>query len=110
MASRKPRNSKTMSSNGKSRSGLVKCKVRAGDEVVVISGKSSGHRGKVLSVDSSRGKLKVEGAAMLHRHVKPNNTNPQGGIVKEEGFIDQSNVMIWDAKSGKVSRRKVSRD
>jgi large subunit ribosomal protein L24 len=78
--------------------------VRKGDEVVVVAGKDKGKRGKVLFVDRKKNRVKVEKIALIKRHVKPSQKNPQGGIVEKEGTVHISNVRLWDAKAGKPCR------
>jgi large subunit ribosomal protein L24 len=53
--------------------------VRKGDTVVVIAGASKGKRGKVLKVVGER--VVIEKVAMIKRHTKASQQNPQGGIV-----------------------------
>ncbi len=78
-------------------------KIKKGDEVIVITGKSKGQRGNVVKVDGDR--LIVEGVNMIKRHTKP---NPQrgvaGGIIEREASIHASNVMLYNADSGKGDR------
>jgi large subunit ribosomal protein L24 len=78
--------------------------VRKGDEVVVISGAYKGKRGKVLRVVGDR--VIVEKVAMVKRHTRPTQKNPQGGIVDKEGTIHISNVQLFDSKSNKGTRTK----
>ena len=79
-------------------------KIRKDDEVVVITGKDKGRRGKVSQVLSG-GKLVVEGINVAKKHQKPNpNGGVAGGIVEKEMPIDISNVMLWNAKAGKGDR------
>ena len=70
-----------------------KTKIRRNDTVLVLAGRSKGVRGRVLEVDRKRGKLLVEGANMVKKHVRP---NPQkqikGGIANRESYLDLSNV------------------
>ena len=51
----------------------------------------------------------VEGANMISKHTKPNATNPQGGIIKQESKLHISNLMLIDPKSGEPTKvgRKV---
>ena len=58
----------------------------------------------VLAVNPTEGRILVEGVNMVTKHLKPNAQNPQGGIVKEEAFINISNVMLWDAKTKSPAR------
>lgn len=76
----------------------MKIHVKKGDVVQIISGKDAGKRGKILSVDTGKGRVMVEGANMVKRHMKPTQTNPQGGIVNKEGTIASSNVLLYCSK------------
>ncbi len=78
--------------------------VRKGDTVIVIAGSSKGKKGKVLRVLGNR--VVVEKVAMIKRHTKPSQKNPQGGIVDKEGSIHISNVQLFDDKSNKGTRTK----
>lgn len=69
-------------------------KVKKGDTVVVIAGDDKSKKGKVLSVNPKKRTVIVEGVAMMTKHQKPRGTKEQGGIVKKEGPIDASNVMV----------------
>jgi large subunit ribosomal protein L24 len=82
--------------------------VRKGDLVVVISGSYKGKRGKVLRVDGDR--VIVEKVAMIKRHTRPSQKNPQGGIVDKEGTIHISNVQLFDDKTNKGTRTKTVAD
>ena len=72
---------------------MATMKIKKGDLVKVIAGADKEKEGKVLAVNKENGTLKVEGVNMITKHVKPNASNPEGGIVKQEGPIDASNVM-----------------
>ncbi len=79
-------------------------RIQKGDEVIVISGRSKGQRGNVLSVLTDS-RLLVENVNMIKRHTKPDpQNNKPGGIIEKEGPIDSSNVMLFDTNSGKGSR------
>ncbi len=41
---------------------------------------------------------------VVKKHVRPSQTNPEGGIVEFEAAIHASNVMIKDPKTGKPTR------
>ena len=75
-------------------------KIKKGDTVRVIAGKDKDTEGKVLAVRD--GKVLVEGVGMITKHQKPSASNPQGGIVNTESYIDISNVMYL--QNGKVTR------
>lgn len=92
-------------------------RVRKGDEVLVISGKDRGKRGRVLRVQPGRGRVFVEGLNMVKRHTRPqgdldNQRAPRqqlGGVIEREGPIHVSNVMPVDPKDGKPTRVRVER-
>lgn len=77
-------------------------KIKKGDTVRVIAGKDKDKEGKVISVDRKKNRVYVEGVAMVSKHMKPNVTNQQGGIVQKEAAIDISNVMY--VHKGKPTR------
>lgn len=81
-----------------------KLNVKTGDTVVVISGKSKGKKGKVLSVFPAKNRVVVEGVNMATIHAKPSQQNPQGGIIHREAPIHVSNVMFYCKKCDKPVR------
>ncbi len=72
-----------------------KVHVRKGDTVLVITGKSVGKKGKVLSVIPAESRVTVEGVNVVKRHAKPTRRLPQGGIMEKEAPIHSSNVMLF---------------
>jgi len=72
--------------------------VKKDDVVQVISGKEIGKRGRILAVDTKKGRVVVEGANMVKRHMKPGQGRPQGGIIEKEGSIASSNVLLYCGK------------
>ena len=78
--------------------------VKAKDQVVVISGKDKGVKGKVVSAAPKTGRIAVEGVAIVSKHQKPRQQGQPGGIIKKEAFIDASNVMVICPKCGKAIR------
>ncbi len=81
-----------------------KMHVKKDDVVLVISGNSKGVKGKVLEVSPKEGKVIVEGANKIKKHVKPRNQQEQGGIVETEGAIYASKVQLFCEKCGKQTR------
>src|ERR1044071_8854100 len=78
-------------------------KIRKDDEVVVITGKDKGRRGKVRQVLGDQ--LIIEGINVAKKHQKPNpNTGVTGGIVEMEMPIQASNVMLWNPETEKGDR------
>ena len=78
-------------------------KLKTGDKVVVIAGKSKGKEGTIISVLKDENKVVVEGANMVKKHIKPNGQQ-SGSIVEKEAPIHASNVMILDPKTKKPTR------
>ncbi|WP_296494811.1 50S ribosomal protein L24, partial [Rhodoferax sp.] len=77
---------------------------RKGDDVIVLTGRDKGKRGKVtLRKDDSH--LVVEGVNIVKKHTKPNPMKGEaGGITQKTMAIHQSNVAIFNAASGKADR------
>ncbi len=78
--------------------------VRRDDNVVVISGRDKGKKGKVLKADPKSGKLIVEGVQVGSRHVKPRKEGEEGGIIKKETPIFACKVMVVCPKCEKPTR------
>jgi large subunit ribosomal protein L24 len=85
---------------------MQKCHIKKGDEVVVLAGTERGKRGKVLSVNTTKGRGIVEGLKMIKKHVRKNQQNPQGAIIEREGTIHLSNLMRAEDYDARVARRK----
>ena len=83
---------------------MEKLHVKTGDTVVILSGKDKGKQGKVLQVSPKEGKVIVEGCNMVTKHVKPRQMGEAGGIVKAEGALYASKVMLVCPKCGKATR------
>jgi large subunit ribosomal protein L24 len=79
-------------------------KIRKGDEVIVLAGRDKGKRGKIsLRVDEDH--VVVDGVNVVKKHVRPNPLKgTTGGIVDKTMPIHQSNVAIFNPKSGKADR------
>jgi large subunit ribosomal protein L24 len=79
--------------------------IRRNDNVVVITGKDRGKRGRVLKVDPAKNRLVVEGVNFIKRHTKP---NPQrqikGGVIEREASLHASNVQFVCPECGKPTR------
>ena len=79
-------------------------KIRKDDNVIVIAGNNKGKTGKVLKVFPKVNRIIVEGVNIQKRHTKPNQANPQGGIIEKEASVNASNVMVLDPKSNEPTR------
>ena len=84
---------------------IKNAKIRKDDNVKIIAGAKKGTTGKVLSVDTKKGTVLVEGVGVGHRHVKPSQINPRGG--KKDIHVGVSLhklALVADEKAGKTSR------
>lgn len=68
--------------------------IKRNDQVIVIAGSHKGKQGKILEVRSAKNRAVVEGVAMIKRHLKKSQENPQGKIAEREGTIHVSNLML----------------
>jgi len=87
--------------------------IRIGDLVQVIAGadRTNKQQGKVIGVDTQRGKLRVEKVRMQKHHLKPGRKIARtGGILDREGWIDASNVMLVDPETGRPGRVRIQKD
>jgi len=79
-------------------------KIRKGDDVIVLTGRDKGKRGKVV-LRSDDSHVLVEGVNVVKKHTKPNPLKgTTGGIVEKSMPIHQSNVAIFNGATGKADR------
>ncbi len=79
-------------------------KIIKGDEVIVLTGKDKGKRGRVQQrVDADH--IVVDGINVAKKAVKPNPmTGATGGIIDKLMPIHVSNVALFNAATGKADR------
>ena len=83
----------------------VSTPIRKNDNVLVVTGKDRGKKGRVLKVVAAKNRLVVEGVNMIKRHTKPNpGRNIKGGIVEREASLHASNVQLVCPECGKLTR------
>ncbi len=78
-------------------------KIRKGDRVVVLTGRSKGRSGEVLQVMPKEGRAVVQGVNLAKRHTRASQKT-MGGIVEQEAPIHLSNLAHIDPQSGKPTR------
>lgn len=78
--------------------------IKSNDKVKVIAGKDKGKEGVVLRVLPAKDRVVVKGVNVVKKHQKPNNANPNGGIVEFEAPIHVSNVMLIDPSTNEPTR------
>ena len=81
-----------------------KSKLRKGDEVVIIAGRSKGERGPIDQIDKKRNRVYVAGKNLGKRHQKADVNNHEGGIIEAPMPVHISNVALVDPKSDKATR------
>jgi large subunit ribosomal protein L24 len=81
-----------------------KVKIKKNDDVVVLTGKYKGKKGKILTAMPKENKVIVAGINIVKRHQKPDAQGNAGGIISKEMPINASNVSLMDPKSGKATR------
>ncbi|HPF58391.1 MAG TPA: 50S ribosomal protein L24 [Candidatus Competibacteraceae bacterium] len=80
-------------------------RIRKDDEVIVITGKDKGRRGKVMRVVENGERVIVASVNMIKRHTKPNPArNVAGGIIEREAAMHISNVMLFNPMTKKGDR------
>ena len=77
-----------------------KFKLKKGDEVIVLSGKDKGKKGKITKMFPKRDKAIVADLNKVKKNQKPDNNQP-GGIVEKEMPIHISNLAFFDSSSNK---------
>ena len=78
--------------------------VKTGDTVYITSGKDKTKTGKIIKVFTKKGKVLVEGINIITKHLKPDQENSQGGIVKKPNPVFSSKVMLYCTKCSKPTR------
>jgi large subunit ribosomal protein L24 len=86
--------------------------IRKNDTVKIIAGKDKGKTGKVLEVLRAKGRVRVEKAQLVKRHIKKGRSQaaPEGGILEEAGTIALSNVMVVGSGGDPVRKEKIARE
>lgn len=82
---------------------MIKLKIKKGDKVKVITGKSKGKVGEVLKVFPTDNRVIVSGVNIARKHTKPSQTS-EGGIIQKELPIHVSNVSHIDPKTNEITK------
>ncbi|MFA6451495.1 MAG: 50S ribosomal protein L24 [bacterium] len=86
-------------------------KIRKGDTVRVIAGKSKGHEGEVLTALPKKGKVIVHQANIAKKAMRPHpQKNPQGGIVEVASPLSVSNVVLICPRCSKTAKVVFKKD
>lgn len=84
-------------------------KLKKGDKVIVIAGKSKGQNGTIVRALPREHLVVLDGINYVKKHRKPSAQNRKGQIIDKPMPIHASNVMLADPKSGKPTRIKIVR-
>jgi large subunit ribosomal protein L24 len=90
----------------------LKCHVKKGDQVEVISGNFRGSSGRILAVFAGKQRVLVEGVRIIKKHLRKSQDNPSGKIAEREGPIHISNVKLIerDEKTAKGAEAKAKKE
>ncbi|HJX69518.1 MAG TPA: 50S ribosomal protein L24 [Dehalococcoidia bacterium] len=79
-------------------------KIRKDDQVLVISGKDKGKKGKVRYAFPKEERVIVEGVNMIKKHTKARAMARQAGIIEREAPLYVSKVMLICSKCNRPTR------
>lgn len=82
----------------------VKTKLRKGDEVIVITGKELGKKGKIERINRKKKGVIIQGLNMVKKHKRSKDQQRKPEIVELPAVIPLSNVMLVDPKTGEPTR------
>ena len=90
----------------------IKCHVKKGDHVEVISGNFRGSSGRILAVFAGKQRVVVEGVRIIKKHLRKSQDNPSGKIAEREGPIHISNVKLIERekKAEKKATKKSKKE
>ena len=79
-------------------------KLKTGDNIVVLSGKDKGKKGKIIAAYPRDNTVKIEGVNIIKKHAKPTQKVPQGGIREMEAPVNVSKVKVVCSACDKPTR------
>ena len=90
----------------------IKCHVKKGDHVEVISGNFRGSSGRILAVFPGKQRVVVEGVRIIKKHLRKSQDNPSGKIAEREGPVHISNVKLIERekKTEKKATKKSKKE
>ena len=78
--------------------------IKKGDNIIVVTGKDRGKKGKVIRVFPKKNLVLVENINLKKHHQKPKKSGEKGQVLSVAAPIDSSNVMVSDPKTGGPTR------
>lgn len=79
-------------------------KIHKGDQVIMLSGKDRGKKGKVILVLQEDEKVVVEGFNLIKKHVRARKQGQKGQIINKERAVSVSSVALVCKSCGKPTR------
>ncbi len=79
-------------------------KIHKNDQVLIISGKDKGRKGKVIEALPKQGRLVIEGINLRKKHMRPKKSGEKGQIVEMPVPLNVSDVKVICSKCGKAVR------
>ena len=79
-------------------------KIHKNDQVLIISGKDKGRKGKVIEALPKQARVIIENINLRKKHVRPKKSGEKGQIVESPGPLSISNVKIICPKCSKAVR------
>lgn len=84
---------------------MTSAKIKRNDEVIVLTGKDRGKRGRIKYIYASKRRAIVVGINLIKKHQKPiPDKNQLGGVIEKEASIDLSNLAIFNMSLNKADR------
>ena len=79
-------------------------RIRKNDQVMVMTGKDRGKKGRVMQVDPGNNRVLIEKINYHKVAVRRTQANPKGGIVQMEKPVQASNVQLVCPRCSKPTR------
>jgi large subunit ribosomal protein L24 len=79
-------------------------KLKKGDNIIIVTGKDKGKKGKIVHVLVKENKVIIEGLNMVKKHQRPRKSGEKGTMKSIEMPLHASNVMMLDPKTGTATR------
>lgn len=79
-------------------------RLKTGDQVLIISGKDRGRKGKIIRTLPKKGRVVVEGMNIHKKHTRPRRQGQKGEIVETAAPLDASNTKLICTKCSKAVR------
>lgn len=79
-------------------------RLKKNDQVIVLTGRDRGKKGKILKIFVETNRAVVEGINLVQKHQRPSRENPKGGLVDREAKIHISNLQLVCPKTGKPTK------